>query len=73
MVKPDWVVKRGVPEKYPFSTMAVGELHRVPVEKQTCKYASFRVLAAVRGRDLGRKFYTRINPEDKAFELFRGE
>lgn len=72
---PDWVKSpsKGRKAVYPFATMAVGELHRVPKADQTCTYSSFRSLTYTRGQQLGRKFYTRVNPEDGAFELFRGE
>lgn len=76
MLTPSWkkyaTGKAGRPSKYPFATMEVGELVRIPVDEQTCLFSSFRVMASNAGRDHGRKFFVRINPEDGAFELFRG-
>jgi len=74
-VAPPWKAEQkrsgGRPEIYPFRTMEVGEIHRVPVEDQTCKFGTMQTLCSRRGRQLGRKFYCRVSPEDGAFEIFR--
>lgn len=70
---PDWVAnkQRGPKAKYPFATVEARQGFVVPVDEQTCKYSSFRVMAATKGTELGRKFHTRVNPENGAFEVWR--
>lgn len=47
-------IKRGPKEKYPWSTMEVGDTFFVPDDE--AKPSSVRTMASNKGRDLGRKF-----------------
>lgn len=59
---PQWA-QRSNRSKYAFATVEVGHSFYVKPEEQTCAFSSFRVMASVKGKDLGRKFHVRIVPE----------
>lgn len=72
---PSWVnenKKRGVEAKYPFATMQVGQTHSIPVSEQKGTFASFKIYAYQRGKKLGRKFFTRVNPDNGDWDIWRG-
>ena len=50
------IARKGPPEKYPFSTMAVGDMFFVPDRKKN----TVAPHASKKGRALGRKFSTRM-------------
>lgn len=60
----------GAPEKYPFRGMAVGDTFVVPAEAQRCSWTSFRVMCSAKGRQMGRRYRCRRNPDD-SYEVYR--
>lgn len=74
MTTPDWVLekpRRGAKAKYPFATMEFATLAIVEVSQQDGTFESFQRYAYNRGRILGRKFATRVNPENGNWEIWR--
>ena len=58
LVEKKETIKSGRPELYPFSKLEVGQGFKIPSDK---KLSSMRVLASVRGRELGRKFSVSVS------------
>lgn len=67
---PGWVRGRLGPK---FEALSVGEVFAVPVDEQTCSWASFKVLVSNHNRRLSpKRFQSRKRP-DGAFEVCRSE
>lgn len=70
-MKPDWKVKKGRPRKHKFYDMQVGETRTL--ELGDTSVAAIRTSIYMAGKKHGMKFYTRVDPDNKQFQIFRGE
>lgn len=79
-VLPGWAAETGGIGRprnswYKWETIGVAESFYVPKEHQTCTYKSFREMTNTKGRELNRKFRTRVIPEGEpgagAFQCWR--
>lgn len=67
---PQWVKGRLGPK---FEALGVGECFAVPVDEQTCKWASFKVLVSNTNRRLHPKRFQSRKHADGTFEVCRSE
>lgn len=65
---PSWVRSNHAPR---FEALAVGETFAIPVDEQTCSWASFKVIVSTYNRKMAPRRFASRRREDDAFEVCR--